>query len=98
MKPLSLIYIIKILLGILVAGLCVLLGALYAVDILTAVALAIIIYWTTDRILRRRYIREVEKPSVITRTGIGIFIITWIFFWALLYTFYLYLTGSLPLS
>lgn len=97
MKPLSLIYIIKILLGILVAGLCVLLGTLYAVDILTAVALAIIIYWTADRILKRRYIREVEKPSVITRTGIGIFVITWIFFWALLYTSYLYLTGK-PLS
>ncbi|MEM2110388.1 MAG: hypothetical protein QXX08_00720 [Candidatus Bathyarchaeia archaeon] len=93
MKPLSLIYIIKICLGILTAIICVLLN----VDLIfTGIAIGILVYWVFDKILKQIFIGKVEKPSVITKTGIGVYIITWIFFWALLFTFRLYLTSSLP--
>ena len=96
MRPLSLIYVSKILLGILTASLSVIFNIFLSADVFTAIALGILVYWLSDRILKRMFAGQVEKSSVITKTGIGIYIISWVFFWALFYTFVLYLTGSLP--
>lgn len=84
MKPLNIIYVIKICLGALTAILCLLLG----VDsILTGVAIGLIVYIGSDKVLKQIFIAKVEKQSVVTKTGIGIYIITWVFLWILLYTF-----------
>ena len=80
MKPLSFIYIVKILLGITTAVLSVMFNILLSADIFTAVALGILVYWLSDRILKQVFGGKVEKSSVITKTGIGIYIISWIFF------------------
>ena len=87
---------LKILLGILTAFLSVMFNIFLSADVFTTVALGILVYWLSDRILKQIFVGQVEKSSVITKTGIGIYIISWIFFWALFYTFILYLTGSLP--
>ncbi|MEM2442580.1 MAG: hypothetical protein QW502_00335 [Candidatus Bathyarchaeia archaeon] len=44
------------------------------------------VYVLSDKILRQIFIAKVNKPSDITKTGIMIYILSWIFFWALLYT------------
>ena len=83
MKPLDIIYIVKAILGALTALICLLLRV---EDIITAVGIAMLVYLSSDRILKQIFIEKVEK-SVVTKTGIGIFIITWLFLWILLYTF-----------
>ena len=83
MKPLDVIYAVKAFLGALTALICLLLGI---EDIITAISIAILIYFASDRILKQIFIGKVEKSEV-TKTGVGIFIITWLFLWILLYTF-----------
>jgi len=84
LKPLNLIYLIKICLGALTAIICLLLG----VDSLfTGVAVGLLVYLVADRILKQVFMAKVEKQSVVTKTGIGIYIITWLFLWILLFTF-----------
>ena len=82
MKALDIIYMIKAFLGALTALVCILLGIK---DIVTAIAIAILIYFGSDRILKQIFVK-VEK-SMVTKTGIGIFIITWLFLWIMIYTF-----------
>ncbi|MCS7120741.1 MAG: hypothetical protein RMJ07_05960 [Nitrososphaerota archaeon] len=83
METLNLIYMIRIFLGFLAAVLCILLGVN---DIITGLALSLAMYIGTDRILRQIFIEKVKKQSDITKTGIGIYIISWIMFWILIYT------------
>lgn len=83
METLSLIYIIKILLGVLAAIICILLDIK---DIISGAGIGIIVYLASDKILRQIFIEKVEKPSVVTKTGIGMYIITWLFVWILLCT------------
>ena len=88
MKPLDVIYTIKAILGALTALICILLGV---EDIVTAVGIAMLVYLGSDRILKQIFIEKVDK-SMVTKTGMGIFIIMWLFTWILLYT----LMMSLP--
>ena len=83
MKPLDVIYTVKAFLGALTAVICILLRV---EDLFTAVGIAMLIYLSSDRILKQIFIEKVEK-STVTKTGIGIFIITWLFIWILIYTF-----------
>jgi len=82
LKPLDIIYTVKILLGALTAIICILLRV---EDIITAIGVALVVYLGSDRILKQIFIEKVEK-SIVTKTGVGIFIITWLFLWILLYT------------
>jgi len=74
-------------LGVLTAVICMILKVN---NILSGAMLSISIYLISDRILRQIFIAKVSKPSDVTRTGITIYISSWIFFWALLYTLYPY--------
>lgn len=84
MKPLNLIYTIKVFLGALTAIICVLLGVS---EIISGVSIGLIVYLGSDRILKQIFIEKVEKQNVVTKTGIGIYIITWLFLWIVLFTF-----------
>ncbi|RJS86160.1 hypothetical protein CW704_06115 [Candidatus Bathyarchaeota archaeon] len=83
MKPLDIIYTIRAFLGALTAVICLLLGIQ---DLITAIGIAVLIYFASDRILRQIFIEKLEKSEV-TKTGVGIFIITWLF---LDYAIYVY--------
>lgn len=83
MSPLNIIYWIKVALGFFTATLCVLLGVN---NIISGIALSMAVYVLSDKILRQIFIAKVSKPSDITKTGMVIYILSWIFFWALLYT------------
>ncbi len=78
-----LIYAIKILLGVVTAILCFVLGVN---NILAAIGICLMVYFSADWILRQVFIEKVEKLSVVTKTGVGIYVITWLFVWILLYT------------
>jgi ABC-type uncharacterized transport system permease subunit len=83
METLSIIYAIKILLGVVTAVLCFVLGVN---NILAAVGVCLMVYFGSDYILKQIFIEKVEKLSVVTKTGVGIYIITWLFVWVLIYT------------
>lgn len=83
MKPIDIIYWIKAGLGVLAAFICTFLGIQ---DLLTGIAIGLLVFAISDRILRQLFINKVDNLSTVTKTGIGAYIITWIFFWALLYT------------
>jgi len=87
MDPLNLIYWIKLGLGFLAAALCM---VLKVTNIFTGIILCVIIYLFSDKILRQIFITKVNKPSSITKTGIEIYFMSWIFFWILLYTLFPY--------
>ena len=83
MKPLNVIYAVRAVLGALTALICLFLRIN---DIIVALAIASLIYLLSDKVLRQIFIGKVDRSEV-TRTGIGIFFITWIFLWILMYTF-----------
>jgi len=82
LEPLDIIYTIKAFLGALTAIICILFRV---EDLFTAIGIALVIYIGSDKILKQIFIEKVEK-SMVTKTGISIFIITWLFLWILLYT------------
>jgi len=87
MEPLNLIYWIKLGLGALAAALCM---AMKIDNILLGIILCISIYMVSDRILRQIFVTKVNKLSSITKTGLVIYFMSWIFFWILLYTLFPY--------
>lgn len=83
LEPVTLIYWVKVALGVVSAILCVLLpvGNLFG-----GIGIGVLTYVVSDKVLRRMFIGKIDKPSTITKTGIGIFVIAWVFFWVLLFT------------
>jgi ABC-type uncharacterized transport system permease subunit len=84
LDTLNLIYVSKIGLGVLAAIICILLGV---DNILSGIGIALLVYFVSDRLLKQIFIQKVEKLSTVTKTGIGIFLITWILAWILFFTF-----------
>ena len=83
MKPLSVIYAIKIILGVLAATICILLKV---DNIINGAAVSILVYLVADKILKQIFIEKVETQSTVTKTGIGVYIMTWLLLWILLFT------------
>jgi hypothetical protein len=83
LEPLSLIYWIKFCLGAFTAVLCLILNVN---NIFTGIVVGALVYAVSNRVLRKLFIGKVENPSIVTKTGIGIYIITWLFLWILLYS------------
>lgn len=97
------IYWLRLALGIVAAFVCVgfemLTGSITTAEIATTdftngILLAIIIYLLSYYlIIKRKFMFKVEKPQKLFSTGIGIYFLTWLMFWVLLYT----ITASLIL-
>lgn len=83
METLNLIYAIKIPLGVVTAVLCFVLGVN---NIPAAIGICLMVYFSADWVLRQVFIEKVEKLSVVTKTGVGMYVVTWLFVWILLYT------------
>ena len=83
MEPLNLIYLIKVCLGALTAIICLIIPV---TDLFTGISVGLMVYLVSDRLLKQIFIEKVEKPSTVTKTGIGIYVIIWVFFWILIYT------------
>ena len=91
MRTLEIIYWLRLALGIIAALLCT--GYSLATGIkadsstfMTGVSIALGTFLVSYYILKSKFLLKVEKPQKLVTTGIGIYFISWIAFWALLYT------------
>ena len=91
LKTLNVIYLSRVVLGILAALL-----STYIVDVnvgsplVTGISIGILFYIVTYYFLKWQYMNRVENPSKIFTMGIGAYFLTWIAAWVLFIT----LTGS----
>lgn len=83
MKPLSVVYSIRVCLGIVAGAMCVLLRL---DDLLTGVILGIFFYLLTYYVLKHFFVAKVEKPSKIMTMGIGAYFLTFAVAFGLLFT------------
>lgn len=91
MKPLEKLYWLRFALGMVAALICVGYGlvtnTISQPDILwNGIAFAFIVYVLSYYIVKPKFILKVEKPQKILMTGIGIYLLSWLVFWVLLYT------------
>lgn len=94
MKPLETLYLLRFALGIVAALICV--GYEQAVGfistefnltvLLNGIAFALIVYMLSYYVIRPKFILKVEKPQKIFTTGMGIYFLSWLVVWVLLYT------------
>jgi hypothetical protein len=95
MKPLETVYWFRFLMGFIAALIC--LGYVMAFYrplprgadfniFLNSVSLSVITYLLSYYALKPRFKDKVAKPSKILTTGIGVYFLSWIVFYVLLYT------------
>jgi hypothetical protein len=53
---------------------------------LNSLSIALVVYLVSYYPIKNRFLLKVEKPRKIATTGIGIYFISWLVFWSLLYT------------
>jgi len=95
MKTLEIIYWLRFALGITAALICIGYGLATNTivkenptytTLLNGVSIALVIYLTSYYIIKSKFSLKVEKPQKLVTMGIGIYFISWIVFWTLLYT------------
>jgi flagellar biosynthesis protein FliR len=95
MKPLVKVYWLRVALGITAALICagygIAIGAIskttFTLNIFfNSMSIALVVYIISYYIIKRKFILTVEKPQKLATTGIGIYFISWLVFWILLYT------------
>jgi hypothetical protein len=101
MTPLQKIYMLRLALGIIAALVCAGYGIAtqqiphnppqdaFPVDYLffmNSITIALAVYLVSFYIIKSKFVLQVEKPSKIVTTGIGIYFIAWLISWILLYT------------
>jgi len=86
MKPTTIIYWTRALLGAVVALLCALLNAVGRISLLNGITIALLFYIIAYYVYKPLFLAKVEKPSKIFTTGIGAYFLTWIVSWIIFYT------------
>jgi hypothetical protein len=96
MKTLQIIYWLRLALGITAAVTCIVFGlATNKIvkegfpewnTLMNGVSIALVIYLISYYIIKSKFSLKVEKPQKLVTMGIGIYFISWITFWTLLYT------------
>ncbi|MEM3596938.1 MAG: hypothetical protein QXJ53_02245 [Candidatus Bathyarchaeia archaeon] len=97
MKPLTVVYWLRVVFGILAALLCVGYGIVtesITTDFsnpdwstfLYSISIALLVYMLSYYVMKALFLSKVEKPQKLFTTGIGVYFLSWIVFWILLYT------------
>lgn len=96
MKPMETIYWLKAGFGIVAAVVCIgynFLSETISTNVslqynvlMNGLAIAIIIYIVSYYVIKNRFMQQVEKPQKLLTMGIGIYFLTWIVFWILMFT------------
>jgi len=105
MKPLTVVYWLRVAFGILAALLCI--GYGIATNTITndvsnfhwnmflnGTSIALVVYLLSYYVIKALFMAKVEKPQKLFTMGIGIYFLAWIVFWILLYT----LIAGAPIS
>ncbi len=90
MKPLVVIYWIRLVLGIVAAGISTAVTMLndelsYTV-FMNGITIALVIYLVSYYVIKAKFGMQLEKKSKIMTQGIGIYFFTWLVFWVLIYS------------
>jgi len=83
LKALSVLYLIRVFLGVASAALCAVFRFTSLID---GLWLSLTVYIITYYILRQLFIEKVKEARTVATTGIGAFFLTWIVTWVLLLT------------
>ncbi|MGD6933536.1 MAG: hypothetical protein ACQCN5_04960 [Candidatus Bathyarchaeia archaeon] len=101
MKPITIIYWLRMALGITSGAICAALsrflentGMEGTSILLYSISLTLLIYLVSFRLIKMKFQNKVETPSKITMTGIGMYFFSWIAFYVLFYTIILVGTGG----
>jgi hypothetical protein len=96
MKTLEIIYWLRLALGITAALICTGYGLATNTiakegfpmwnTLMNGASIALVIYLISYYIIKSKFSLKVEKPQKLVTMGIGIYFISWITFWTLLYT------------
>ena len=96
MTPLQKIYWLRVALGIVAALICAGYGIIapgaitttgFPLDtFLNSLSIALVLYLISFYIIRSKFTLKVEKPQKLATMGIGIYFITWLVVWVLLFT------------
>ena len=97
MRPLEKVYWLRVVSGVVAALISVgytvyeqangiVLSAWYPNLLLNGSSFAIIVYMISYYVIKFKFKNVVEKPAKLVTTGIGVYWLSWIVFWVLLYT------------
>ncbi|MEM3577999.1 MAG: hypothetical protein QXX51_06030 [Candidatus Bathyarchaeia archaeon] len=97
MKPLTVVYWLRVAFGILAAVLCIGYGMaagsitsdaskFHWNTFLNGVSIALVVYILSYYVIKAFFMAKVEKPQKLFTMGIGIYFLSWLVFWILLYT------------
>ena len=96
MKPLTIIYWTRFLLGVFAAAVSALLTTFTSeFNLMNGISIALLVYIVTYYVYKAMFLAKVEKPSKIFTTGVGAYFLTWLVMWTLFYTL-LYQVPPLP--
>jgi predicted cation transporter len=96
MRPIEKVYWLRFALGIVAALVCTGFGLATntvsklkfdITDLMNGIALALITYLISYYAIKAIFITKVQRPQKLFTTGIGVYLLSWIVFWVLLYTF-----------
>jgi hypothetical protein len=89
-KPLVIIYWLRLVLGIVAGSVSTLLALLSDelsyTTFINGITVALAIHLVSYYILKAKFATKVEKQSKIMTQGIGIYFLTWVVFWILIYS------------
>jgi hypothetical protein len=54
--------------------------------LINSISIALAVYLISYYAIKSKYLTEVEKPTKLVSTGIGVYFLGWLVFWVLLYT------------
>jgi hypothetical protein len=96
-RPLVIIYWLRLVLGIIAASVSTALALMSDVGSTTTfingITAALAVYLIGYYIIKAKFATKVEKQSKIMTQGIGVYFFTWLVFWILMYTI---IQGPLP--
>ncbi|MGD6809174.1 MAG: hypothetical protein ACQCN3_05690 [Candidatus Bathyarchaeia archaeon] len=101
MKPITIIYWLRMVLGISAAAICAVLSQFLATTgmegisiLLYSISVTLLIYLISFRLIKIKFQNQIETPSKITMTGIGMYFFSWLAFYVLFYTIIVVGTGG----
>ncbi len=90
MRPLTLIYWLRVGLGFVAAAISTALtlaaGERGLTTFLNGLTIALVVYLVTFYIIKAKFVNKVEKQSKIMTQGIGIYFFAWLVLWVLIYS------------
>jgi hypothetical protein len=102
MKPITIIYWLRMAMGIMAGAICAVLSIFLEKYNMTGISVllysitfSLLIYILSIRLLKMKFQNQVETHSKITMTGIGIYFLGWLSFYILCYTI-IYINTVVP--